>query len=516
MKILTAEQMREADRRTIVDLGIPGVVLMESAGRAVVSEVLRRYSQLAPGPVLVLCGKGNNGGDGLVVARTLLQQGWQVTTVLLAEEAAIGGDARINLTILQRLGAPIEFAEDVPAVETLLPGLPTPVLIVDALFGTGLSSPLIGHYGAAIDWMNRSAAVKVAIDIPSGLEATSGAILGSVLYADLTVTLAAAKLGQVIYPGVTCCGELAVAEIGIPQAVLDELAIGILLKTGDVRCFLPPRPATGHKGMFGHLLLVAGSLGKSGAAALAASAALRAGAGLVTVTAPASQQGILALKLTEAMTVPLDEVAGELAETAFPQIATLWQDKKVLAIGPGLGRSPATVAVARRVVAECPLPLVIDADALFALAGSTALLKARPVGTTILTPHPGEMAHLLGITIGEVEEDRVGTAQRFAEEHGVVLVLKGPRTVIAAPDGGIMINPSGHAGMASGGMGDLLTGIIAALLCQGAPPLAAAAAGVWLHGRCGDRLRPRFGDAGLLASDLLGEIPGARCEVFAL
>lgn len=516
MKILTAEQMREADRRTIVDLGIPGVVLMESAGRAVAGEILQRYSQLAPGPVLVLCGKGNNGGDGLVVARTLLQQGWQVTTVLLAEEAAIHGDARLYLDILQRLGATLEFAGDVPAVGTLLPRLPVPALIVDALFGTGLSSPIIGHYVAAIDWMNRSAAVKVAIDIPSGLDASSGAILGSVFYANLTVTLAAAKLGQVIYPGVACCGELAVAEIGIPQAVLDELAVGILLEAGDVRRFLPARPAAGHKGTFGHLLLVAGSRGKSGAAVLAASAALRAGAGLVTVAAPASQQGTLAVKLTEAMTAPLDDVDGDLAETAFPQIATLWQDKKVLAIGPGLGRSVATVALVQKVIQDCPLPLVIDADALFALSASTALLKARPVGTTILTPHPGEMAHLLGITIGEVEADRVGTARRFAETHGVILVLKGARTVIAAPDGGIMINPTGHAGMASGGMGDLLTGIIAALLCQGAPPLAAAAAAVWLHGRSGDRLRPRFGDAGLLAKDLLSEIPRARCEVLAL
>ncbi|MBE0503133.1 MAG: NAD(P)H-hydrate dehydratase [Desulfuromonadales bacterium] len=513
MKILTAEQMREADRRSVVDLGIPGVVLMESAGRAVACEILRRYSHLAPGPVLVLCGKGNNGGDGLVLARTLLQHGWQVTTVLLAAEAAITGDARLHLEILQRLGATLEFAGDLHGVDTLLPLLPVPALIVDALLGTGLSSPVTGHYAAAIDWMNRSPALKVAIDIPSGLDASRGAILGPVLYADLTVTLAAAKLGQVIYPGVTCCGELAVAEIGIPQVVLDELAAGILLEAGDVRDFLPARPAVGHKGTFGHLLLVAGSCGKSGAAVLAASAALRAGAGLVTVATPASQQGTLAVKLTEAMTTSLDEVAGELAGTAFAQIAALWSDKKVLAIGPGLGRSPATVAVVRKVVAECPLPLVIDADALFALADATELLKARPVGTTILTPHPGEMAHLLGISIAEVEADRIATARCFAEAHGVILVLKGARTVIAAPDGGIMINPTGHAGMASGGMGDLLTGIIAALLCQGAPPLAAAAAGVWLHGRSGDRLRPRFGDAGLLARDLLTEIPGARLEI---
>ena len=513
MKILTAEQMREADRRTIDELGIPGIVLMESAGRAVVNEILRRYHHLAPGPILVLCGKGNNGGDGLVVARTLRQNGWQVTTVVLAEEASISGDARLYLDILQRLDAPVEFAADLICVETLLARLPAPALIVDALFGTGLSSPVGGHYAVAIEWMNRSRAPKIAIDIPSGLDATSGAILGSVLYADLTVTLAAAKLGQMIYPGVNCCGELVVAEIGIPQAFLDELAAGILLEAGDVRCFLPARPAAGHKGTFGHLILLAGSRGKSGAAALAADAALRSGAGLVTVAAPASLQTTLAIKLTEAMTASLDEVDGALAATAYAQIASLWQNKNVLALGPGLGRSETTAVLIRKVIQECPLPLVLDADALFALAGHNDVLATRPVGTTILTPHPGEMAHLLGVTIAAVEADRIGTARRFAEEHGVVLVLKGARTVIAAPDGGILINPTGHAGMATGGMGDLLTGIIAALLCQGAPPLAAAAAGVWLHGRSGDRLFPHFGDAGLLASDLLAEIPGARSEV---
>lgn len=513
MKILTAEQMRAADRRTIAELGIPGIVLMESAGRAVVNEILQRYSHLAPGPVLVLCGKGNNGGDGLVVARTLLQHGWQVTTLVLAGEASIGGDARLYLDILQRLGVSIDFAADLAEVENLLARLPQPALIVDALFGTGLSSPIAGQHAFAIDWMNRARAPKVAIDIPSGLDATSGAVLGSVVSADLTVTLAAAKLGQMIYPGVACCGELVVAEIGIPQTLLDELAAGILLEAGDVRNFLPPRPAGGHKGTFGHLLLVAGSRGKSGAAALAADAALRSGAGLVTVAAPASLQTTLAIKLTEVMTAPLDEIDGALAETAGAQIAALWQDKKVLALGPGLGRSAATLALVRQVVPDCPWPLVLDADALFALAGHCGLLALRPVGTTILTPHPGEMALLLGVSIDEIEADRVGTARRFAEEHGVVLVLKGARTVIAAPDGGILINPTGHAGMATGGMGDLLTGTIAALLCQGAPPLAAAAAGVWLHGRSGDRLRARFGDAGLLASDLLAEIPGARSEV---
>lgn len=513
MKILTAEQMREADRRTITEVGIPGVVLMESAGRAVVSEILQRFQHLAPGPVVVLCGKGNNGGDGLVVARTLLQIGWQVQTIILAADHDVSGDARIYLEILKRLDATLEFAADLSKAEALLAHIPTPALIIDALLGTGLRAPVSGLYAVAIKWMNSSAALKVAIDIPSGLDATSGAILGSALIADLTVTLAAAKLGQCIYPGVTCCGELVVVEIGIPQEILNEVAAGTLLDASEVQKLLPPRPIAGHKGTFGHLLLVAGSAGKSGAAALAASAALRSGAGLVTLATPSSLQETLATKLTEVMTVALYEVAGELSEAAFAQISMLWQDKSVLAIGPGLGRSPETTALVRKIVKECPLPLVIDADAIFALAGHLETLKARTVGTTILTPHPGEMAYLLGCSISQVEEDRVGCAQRFSEECGAVIVLKGARTVISAADGGIVINPTGHAGMATGGMGDLLTGMIAAILAQGVTPLAAAATGVWLHGRSADRLFVRFGDAGLLASDLLVEIPQARLEL---
>lgn len=514
MKILSAEQMREADRRTIEEVGIPGAVLMECAGRGVAAEVLRRYGHLAPGPVAILCGKGNNGGDGLVVARQLFDRGWQVATVVLADAAAIRGDARLNLDILQRLGAPVSFASDAASLEAALAQLPMARLVVDALFGTGLAAPVGGHQAAVIDWMNRFPAPKVAIDIPSGVDATSGQILGTAVRADLTVALGAAKLGQTIHPGVACCGELVVAEIGIPEAVLGELAAGLLLDGAEVRKLLPARPATGHKGSFGHLLLVAGSSGKSGAAALAADAALRAGAGLVTVAAPRSQQPLLVAKLTEAMTAPLDEIDGEVALSAFAQLAALWEAKTVLALGPGLGRGEEVCALVRRVVRACPLPLVIDADGLFALAGHGELLAARPVGTTILTPHPGEMAQLTATTVAAIEADRVGAARRFAETHGVVLVLKGARTVIAAPDGGILINPTGHAGMASGGMGDLLTGIIAGLLAQGAAPLAAAGAGVWLHGRSADRLFPRFGDAGLLASDLLAEIPGARRDAF--
>lgn len=514
MKLFTAAAMREADRRTSAEFGISGAVLMESAGRAVAEALLNRYAQRFPGPVVLFCGKGNNGGDGYVVARQLRNRGWQVVIVVLAEEQSLSGDARVNLEILKRLDSEIYFTPELATLEPLLAKLASPSLLVDGLLGTGLTVPVSGLYGRAIEWINAQSAPVIAIDLPSGLDADRGQVLGCAISAELTVALAAAKLGQVLHPGVALCGELVVAEIGIPTLLLEELACGSLLDREEVRPWLPHRPPAGHKGSFGHLLVVAGSLGKTGAATLTANAALRSGTGLVTVAAPQSAQATLAIKLTEAMTAPLDELDGELALTAAPQLAALWQGKTLLALGPGLGRGAPVGALVRSVVRDCPLPLVIDADGLFALAGKLELLAARPVGTTILTPHPGEMAQLLGLSIAQVEADRVGVARQFAETYGVVLVLKGARTVIAAPDGGLYINPTGHAGLATAGTGDVLTGIIAGLLAQGIAPLAAACAGVWLHGQAANRLLDRFGDAGLLATDLLAEIPAARLDLF--
>lgn len=513
MKLLTAEQMRETDRRTIEEIGIPGPVLMECAGRGVVEALERRFGQLAPGPVAILCGKGNNGGDGFVVARHLRERGWRVVTVVLAAQATLSGDARLNLDILAKLDAELIFAPDLASFEAAQRHLADATLIVDALLGTGLATPVTGLFAQAIAWINERAVPVVAVDIPSGLDATSGRILGCAVAADLTVTFAAPKLGQVVYPGVAQCGVLETVDIGIPRAILASEACGTLLDADEVATLLPPRPVDGHKGTFGHLLVVAGSTGKIGAAAMSANAALRTGAGLVTAATPHTAQATLAIKLTEAMTEPLAEVEGGIALAAYPVLQHLWQGKSALALGPGLGQTVETGELIRQVVRDCPLPLVLDADGLNALAGNCAFLQERPCATTILTPHPGEMARLSGCTIAAIEADRVGAARRFAETFGVVLVLKGARTVIAAPDGGICVNPTGHAGMASGGTGDVLTGIIGGLLAQGTTPFAAACAGVWLHGRAGDRLRCRYGDAGLIATDLVAEIPATRLEV---
>jgi len=514
MKLLTADEMRELDRRTIEEIGIPGVVLMENAGRGAAELLCRRFSSLWPGPVLVLAGKGNNGGDGYVIARHLLNRGWRIMTIVLAEETAVSGDAAINLRAFQACGGETVFAPDAERLEKVLRRCRENRLVVDALFGTGLTSEVVGHYARAIDWINDARMPVLAVDIPSGVDATSGSILGRAVRADLTATFALPKIGHHLHPGAGLCGALEVVDIGIPAVLLAKGGGRHLLVDGDVACrLLPARPVTGHKGTFGHLLVVGGSIGKAGAASMTAEGALRSGAGLVTVACPASIQETLAIKLTEAMTEPLDEVEGALSLQALMALQRLTEGKAALALGPGLGQAAETFALVRRLVRESRLPLVLDADGLNAIAENPSVLRERPPGSVILTPHPGEMARLAGLSVAGVEADRIGVARQFARRHRVVLVLKGARTVTALPDGRVRLNGSGNPGLASGGMGDVLTGLIGGLLAQGLTPADAAVLGVYLHGRAADRLLPVMGDAGMTAGDLLRELPATRNEL---
>jgi NAD(P)H-hydrate epimerase len=516
MKLLTAAAMRELDRRAIEEAAVPGAVLMENAGRAVADALGRRYAALHPGPVLVLAGKGNNGGDGFVVARHLLNRGWQVRTVLLAEGEALKGDAAVHLRALRGSGGEVCFATDEESLRELLNAQQEARLIVDALLGTGLAAEVAGHYAAAVDWINAAGRPVVAVDLPSGVDADRGRVLGRAVRADLTVTFAFVKVGHAVFPGAALSGALEVAEIGIPLSFSAQVADDcVLVEAAEAAALLPPRPVAGHKGTFGHLLLVAGSTGKAGAAALAAGGGVRSGAGLVTVAAPATVQKTLAVKLTEAMTVPLAEVDGALSLQAQETLAALCAGKEALALGPGLGLADETAALVRRVVRECPLPLVLDADGINALSGHAELLLERPAGT-ILTPHPGEMARLAAVSVAEIEADRLGTAREFAARYRVVLVLKGARTVTAFPDGRLRLNGSGNPGLASGGMGDVLTGLIGGLLAQGLSPEDAAVLGVFLHGLAADRLAQSLGDAGMTASDLLRELPAARLYLAGL
>jgi NAD(P)H-hydrate epimerase len=427
----------------------------------------------------------------------------------------VSGDAAIHLRALQRSGGEVIFAVDAGRLARALRQGKASRLAVDALLGTGLASEVGGHYAAAIDWLNAAGIPVLAVDIPSGVDATSGRILGRGVRAALTVTFAQAKLGHAMYPGAGLCGELEVVDIGIPARLLEKAGRRhLLVEAAEAVPLLPARPATGHKGTFGHLLVVAGSAGKAGAAAMTAEGGLRSGAGLVTVACPATVQTTLAIKLTEAMTEPLAEVDGALSLQALAALRRLGEGKSALALGPGLGLHEETCALVRRLVRESSLPLVLDADGLNAIAGQTALLRERPAGSAVLTPHPGEMARLTGQTVAEVEADRVGIARQFARGHRVVLVLKGARTVIALPDGRVRLNGSGNPGLASGGMGDVLTGLIGGLLAQGLAPAAAAVLGAYLHGRAADRLLAAMGDAGMVAGDLLRELPAARKELF--
>jgi hydroxyethylthiazole kinase-like uncharacterized protein yjeF len=511
MKILTAVQMQEVDRRTIYGIGIPGTVLMENAGRGVAEEIMRRFAAASSPRAVILAGKGNNGGDGYVVARHLMNQGWAVQTLILAERTAITGDAAVNLAALEMCGGEVACASDAETLERLLATAGDATVLVDALFGTGLAKPVEGLYLQAIAWLNQQIRPVVAVDIPSGVDASTGQILGTAVRATLTVSFAFAKVGQVSYPGAGMVGELITVDIGIPTAVTGEVpAEHRLIDAEEGHRLLPVRSRDGHKGVFGHLLVVAGSTGKCGAAVMAAESGLRGGAGLVTLACPQSVQPTIATRLTEVMTAPLAASNGELSLQALDALLALAEGKQALALGPGLGLGEETGALVRRLVQESTLPVVVDADGLNALCGHLQILAGHVDRPLVLTPHPGEMSRLTGLSTDQIQADRFNIARDFAVHHRVVLVLKGARTLTASPDGRVNVNSSGHPGLASGGMGDVLTGLIGSLLAQGLAAHDAATLGVYLHGLAADRLLGSFGDAGLLATDVMYELPAAR------
>jgi len=509
MKLLTAQQMRDLDQTAINAFGVPGIVLMENAGRGAARIIDERYQSLFPGPVLVVAGKGNNGGDGYVIARHLENWGWLVKTVVLAEHGAIQGDAAINLAVLLNAQADVEFAADEETFTNLSDDWDDAVVLVDAVFGNGLNSEVRGHYRQAIEWMNAYPAPVAAVDMPSGVEATSGRILGVAVEADCSLSFAFAKLGQVSYPAQQCSGELYVVDLGMPRCVTDAVTSQYCLVDADQASTLVPRRcADDHKGTFGHVLVVAGSVGKVGAARMTAHAALRSGAGLVSAAIEHDLVGQLMAETPEIMSRPLVGEHGQLNESCFDALVQAWQPMSALAVGPGLGTDDHVAALARRLIAECPLPLVLDADALTALVGQLDILTHRD-GMTVLTPHPGEMARLTGMTIAEVQGNRIDVAREFARQHSVVVLLKGAHTVITDGEQ-VWVNTSGNSGMASAGMGDVLTGMIVAFIAQGVEPFAAAALAAYLHGAAADLCRQQYGDVGYLAGDVLAAIPMAR------
>lgn len=507
MKIVTAHTMQELDRRAIEEYGIPGRDLMEQAGKGCAEHILAAYGRRQSKRVVILAGRGNNGGDGYVIARYLLEKGWQVLVIILADQESIHGDALTNLVLL-----PDEVLSFCPGEgeisEKHVDDLLAADVLVDALLGTGLRNDLQGVYLEAVELINNAPGKVVAVDIPSGIHGTTGRILGKSVHANMTITFGAAKLGHVLYPAADHVGRLVIVDIGIPIQLMEEAAGYDYLTERTTAQLVKRRDRQAHKGSFGHCMIVAGSTGKTGAAALAANSAVRTGAGLVTLAVPESLNPILEIKTTEAMTLPLpDGASGHLTTHAIAVLEKYLAGKNAIAIGPGIDRRPASVTVVQTLVETVSLPMVIDADGLNALAEDTSVLHRSNSKNIILTPHPGEMSRLLGSAIPDMAAIRISVAQEFARTFGVYVILKGARTIIAAPNGMAAINSSGNPGMASGGMGDVLTGIIVSLLSQGYSAWNACRLGVYLHGLAGDLVAMEQGEIGMTATDLMERIP---------
>jgi hydroxyethylthiazole kinase-like uncharacterized protein yjeF len=514
MRVLNTEQMREADRRTIDDIGLPSVVLMENAGRQTVAAMEAAFDTLGSSRVAVLCGRGNNGGDGFVVARTLVQRGIEAMVFLLGSVADVQGDARTNLEVLGRIGMTVIEITSAQEWELHFSEVSECDIVVDAIFGTGLRGRLTGFIETVVADINELSVPVVAIDLPTGLSADSAELSGEAMEATMTVTLAAPKIPLVFPPADSRAGDLVIADIGIPGPLIDELEGPYLeLLTRDrMRGILPVRPAESHKGDFGRVLIVAGSLGRTGAAHLAALGALRSGAGLVTVATPRSCVPIVASMGAEYMTVALDETpSGTIDFAALDRVLEITAD--VIAVGPGLGQEPSTAAFVQGLLERAGVPLVLDADAINAFSGDPDRLSGRDGVDVVITPHPGEMARLINATTEIVQRDRLGLAREFAAGHKLHVVLKGHRTIIAGPDGRSFVNLTGNAGMATGGTGDLLTGMIAAWFAQLLDAEAACKLSVYLHGAAGDLAESDEGQIALMATDIAVRLGDAMMDL---
>ena len=465
----------------------------------------------------MLCGRGNNGGDGFVVSRTLIQRGVDAAVFVIGSVADVRGDARLNLDILGRLGVTVVEIGDEQAWELHFSEIARCSLIVDAIFGTGLKAALGGMLETVVADVNASGIPIVSIDLPSGLSADTPQLIGDCIDASMTVTLAAPKLPLVLPPGETHAGDVVIADIGIPSEVLDNLEGPHieLLTPEQLRPLVAPRAADSYKGDFGRVTIVAGSRGKTGAAHLAAIGALRSGAGLVTVATPASCLPIVAAMAPEYMTEALVETKqGSVAAGALDAVLQFQHD--VIACGPGLGRDTAVAEFVRGLLERSTVPLVLDADALTLLAaGDLTGLVGREERDIIVTPHPGEMARLVGSSVEDVQANRIEVASHFATTRRLYVVLKGHRTIVATPEGHIFINPTGNPGMATGGTGDFLTGMIAAWLAQLLDAEAACRLAVFLHGAAGDLAERVVGQVALTASDLPAHFPDALRRLMA-
>jgi NAD(P)H-hydrate epimerase len=493
--ILTSAQMKSIDRRATERFGIPSIVLMENAALAVVDAIGEHYPDCDR--AAVFCGLGANGGDGFAIARHLEQRGVVASVFIVGDRTKIRGDAVANLEICERLALPLYEIVDDDSLNEALVHAADADLIVDALFGTGLDRAPAGLNAEVIRTINDFGLPIVAVDLPSGADASTAEPFDPCVRAALTITFAAPKICHVFEPAAILCGEVIVADISIPHAAIEDENVTLALTTpADVRPYIEPRLAATHKGTYGHVAIIAGSPGRSGAAVLSARGAIRSGAGLVSVATDSETAKLVHAGSIESMTFCGDGVLEFI------------NGKDAVLIGPGLADDEASYARVRQLVAEIELPLVIDASALnaFAERGDELNPERRP---RVITPHPGELARIVGSTAKDINANRIDAARAAARATGCIVVLKGFQTLIAEPDGHINVNPTGNPGMASGGMGDVLGGMIAALLARGIDPFAAAIAAVYLHGFAGDMLKDEMGDIGLAALDLAERIPFA-------
>jgi len=513
MKILTAEQMREIDRLSTEQYGVPSLVLMENAGLNVYLELARRFESLERLRVAIICGKGNNGGDGMVLARHLLLRGAAPDVILLAEASQVSGDARVQLEILQKSDWPIKEVTNEEAWQSIASDLGRYDIIVDALLGTGLAKPLEGLYRRVAEDMNQSGAFVLAVDIPSGMSADSATGSAPCVHADLTVTFTAPKIAHILNQNQESIGDLVVAPIGSPPQLLENPSLFLtVMEEGLVAQNCIPRRIASHKGDFGHVVVLAGSRGKSGAAVLSARAALKTGSGLVTAGVPDAVQPVVAAGQPEVMTEALASTEeGTVAEAALDQALSLLKGKDAAGIGPGLSRNSQSVWFIRQLVRKCPVPLVLDADGLNAFEDQPDLILNDHEQPLVLTPHPGEFARLCGRTARDILSDGPSAARHFAQERRLWLVLKGFRTLVATPDGRVYVCPRGNQGMATGGTGDVLTGVLTSLLgyCSAQKLISpeqvtnSVVFGVYLHSLAGDLAAAAKGAEALTAGDIV-------------
>jgi NAD(P)H-hydrate epimerase len=514
MKVVDGIQMKKLDQRAMEEYKIPGIILMEQAGMAVTEEVLKELQQHENKKVTIICGIGNNGGDGFVTARCLFQRGIAVKVRIIGDIAKVTGDTKTNYDILRKLKLDIKMLLSFQDIQNLADEVARGSIIVDAIFGTGLNRDMDGLWKELIHVINESNKYVVSIDIPSGISAGTGNILGNAVRANKTVVMQVPKVGNIHFPGAEYSKEMVIKDIGIPEEIIEVDSLNMNLITEEmIKKILPRRRNDTHKGNYGKAYIVAGSTGMTGAAMLTCEAVLRSGAGLLKVAIPQSLNSIMETRLIEAITVPLPELKkGVVGISDIEKIIKTMKESNVIAIGPGSGQTRELEEVLRNICEEATIPIVLDADALNSLAHRLDILNLLKT-TAVLTPHIGEMARLTNMSIEDIQRDKIQVAMEFAKKWKVILILKGARTVVASPEGKLFINITGNPGMATAGSGDVLTGIITGFLAQGIQPLEAALAAVYIHGTAGDRAANRIGEYGLMAGDIIRELPYAIKEI---